>query len=74
MLQLAMRLASKTSPFNTLQCHLMQIMKAGKPKSHSSGADPMLPEAREILKKLYKPYNEQLAKLLNDDRWLSYNA
>ena len=30
----------------------------------------MLPQTRTILDKIYKPYNERLAKMLNDDRFL----
>ena len=33
-------------------------------------AGPMLPETRTLLAELYKPYVEELAKFLDDDRYL----
>lgn len=30
----------------------------------------MLPETRQILEEFYRPFNEKLADVLNDKRWL----
>ena len=36
----------------------------------SSKKNPMLPSTRKLLQEFFKPFNEKLAKLLNDDRFL----
>ena len=36
----------------------------------SSKKNPMLPSTRELLQEFFKPFNEKLVQLLNDDRFL----
>ena len=36
--------------------------------------EPMFNETREILTAFYQPFNEKLAKLLGDDKWLWKNS
>ena len=33
----------------------------------------MLPETRKMLQDFYAPFNQRLAKLLQDDRWVMYH-
>ncbi|KAL6753537.1 P-loop containing nucleoside triphosphate hydrolase protein [Haematococcus lacustris] len=48
------------------------IARVGQPRSFSATAPAMLPEARQLLQDLYSPYNMELADLLKDPTWLSY--
>ncbi|KAG2441828.1 hypothetical protein HXX76_003436 [Chlamydomonas incerta] len=46
------------------------IMAMKTRNKNSDKYKPMLPETREMLEAFYRPYNERLAHVLNDDRWL----
>eukprot|EP00798_Chlamydomonas_sp_ICE-L_P014904 gene14904-20953_t len=48
------------------------ITKKGKPQSFTNGRE-ILPEARALVSEFYKPWNERLAKLLDDDKYLEWN-
>ncbi|KAG2451726.1 hypothetical protein HYH02_003506 [Chlamydomonas schloesseri] len=46
------------------------IMAMKTRNKNSDKYKPMLPETRAMLEEFYRPYNERLAHVLNDDRWL----
>ncbi|PNW71586.1 hypothetical protein CHLRE_16g660390v5 [Chlamydomonas reinhardtii] len=46
------------------------IMAMKTRNKNSDKYKPMLPETRAMLEAFYRPYNERLAHVLNDDRWL----
>ncbi|MEW5313500.1 MAG: hypothetical protein WDW38_005064 [Sanguina aurantia] len=56
------------------QEQLQEMLAAGRPRSFTAGMPAMLPEARAILLKFYKPYNTRLAELLHDPRYLTWNV
>ena len=52
---------------------LAKMVKAGgKGDSHTKGME-MLPEAKKLVMDLYRPHNEALARLLNDDSYVAWN-
>ena len=50
------------------------MSKRGKPASISKSAPAMLPEALQLVAGFYKPYNEQLAAILDDQAYLAWNS
>ena len=49
---------------------LHKIKKVGNSQKSSTTGKPMLKEAEDLLKAFYAPWNQRLAKLLDDDRFL----
>ncbi|GFR45882.1 hypothetical protein Agub_g7335 [Astrephomene gubernaculifera] len=47
-----------------------KIMTMATRNKNSNKYKPMLPETRALLESFYKPYNERLAHILGDERWL----
>ena len=37
---------------------------------HKKPYKPMLPETQQLLREFYRPYNEELAQMLNDQKYL----
>ena len=52
-----------------------KVENAGRRSRAVEGKHPaMLPEAAQLLKDLYAPWNRQLAQLLSDDSYLAWGA
>lgn len=48
------------------------VKVGGKGDAHTTGK-ALLPEAKKMVLDLYRPHNEALARILNDDSYLAWN-
>jgi len=61
---------SLTQPTGALWRRMLSRPRANVHRAGASGSTALLPETRSLLASFYAPFNEELAALLGDDRFL----